>query len=73
MYYGKALIKETLKKINSLIKEIQRAPFEGNAKPEGLKHNLAGVDLQHRLTYRIDNDAVIVSIPLLTPIRLQSL
>jgi len=31
-----------VKKINSLVKEIERVPFEGSGKPEPLKHNLAG-------------------------------
>ena len=32
--------KKQLKKINELIKEIYRTPFEGLGKPEGLKQNL---------------------------------
>ena len=31
-----------LKRINVLIKEIQREPFEGMGKPEALKHGLSG-------------------------------
>jgi toxin YoeB len=58
--------KAVLKKINSLIKEIERSPFEGSGKPEPLKHNLAGwwsrrINLEHRLVYKIENDAVIIS------------
>ncbi|MND86403.1 Toxin YoeB [compost metagenome] len=54
-----------LKKINNLIKEIERQPYDGNGKPEPLKHNLAGwwsrrINLEHRLVYRIDNDSIIV-------------
>jgi toxin YoeB len=57
--------KALLKKINSLIKEIERTPFEGNGKPEPLRHNLAGywsrrINLEHRLVYKIDNDTLIV-------------
>ncbi|HWZ16962.1 MAG TPA: Txe/YoeB family addiction module toxin [Mucilaginibacter sp.] len=57
--------KAMLKKINSLIKEIERAPFEGSGKPEPLKHNLAGswsrrITLEHRLVYKIEKDAVVV-------------
>ena len=57
--------KATLKKINALILEIQRTPFEGNGKPESLKHNLAGwwsrrINLEHRLVYRVDTDAVVI-------------
>ena len=53
--------KKTLKKINALIKEIQRSPFKGVGAPEPLKHNLAGywsrrITLEHRLVYRIKDD-----------------
>ncbi|HEY2582692.1 MAG TPA: Txe/YoeB family addiction module toxin [Mucilaginibacter sp.] len=53
------------KKVNSLIKEIERLPFEGSGKPEPLKHNLAGwwsrrINLEHRLVYKIDNDAIVI-------------
>ncbi len=34
--------KKTVQKINELIKDISRTPFEGKGKPESLKHNLAG-------------------------------
>jgi toxin YoeB len=51
--------KKILRKINSLIKEIQRSPYEGIGKPEPLKFDLAGlwsrrIDLEHRLVYKID-------------------
>jgi toxin YoeB len=55
-----------MKKINTLIKEIERTPFEGSGKPEPLKHNLSGwwsrrINLEHRLVYKIENDTVIIS------------
>ena len=34
--------RKTLKRINGLIKDIQRNPFEGLGKPEPLKGNLSG-------------------------------
>ena len=34
--------KKTLKRINALIKDIQRSPFDGIGKPEPLKENLSG-------------------------------
>lgn len=57
--------KAILKKVNSLIKEIERTPFEGSGKPEPLKHNLAGywsrrINLEHRLIYKIDNEKIVV-------------
>lgn len=63
--YWQSTDKIILKKINSLIKEIERQPYDGNGKPEPLKHNLAGwwsrrINLEHRIVYRIDNDSIIV-------------
>lgn len=61
--YWQQTDKSTLKKINSLIKEIMRTPFEGSGKPEPLKHNLAGfwsrrITQEHRLVYAIADDEV---------------
>ncbi|MFI6004011.1 Txe/YoeB family addiction module toxin [Streptomyces sp. NPDC051366] len=52
-----------LRRINRLIKEIQRTPFEGAGKPEPLKENLSGwwsrrITDEHRLVYRIKDEAV---------------
>ncbi|WP_418953019.1 Txe/YoeB family addiction module toxin [Streptomyces katrae] len=52
-----------LKRINRLIQEIQRTPFEGAGKPEPLKENLSGwwsrrITDEHRLVYRIKDEAV---------------
>jgi toxin YoeB len=57
--------KALLKKINSLVKEIERTPFEGSGKPETLRYNLSGlwsrrINLDHRLVYKIENEAVII-------------
>ena len=57
--------KPILRKINSLIKEIERTPFEGSGKPEPLKHNFAGwwsrrINLEHRLIYKIENDSILI-------------
>lgn len=57
--------KKTLRKINGLLKEIQRTPFEGSGKPEPLKGDLTGVwsrriNSKDRLVYRYENDVVIV-------------
>jgi len=59
--------KRMLKKINDLIKDIQRNPHSGIGKPEPLKYDLAGywsrrIDQEHRLVYQvIDNDIRIIS------------
>jgi len=63
--YWQSMDKAMLKKINSLIKEIERTPFEGSGKPEPLKHNFGGMwsrrlNLEHRLVYRLENEAIIV-------------
>lgn len=49
---------ETLRRINDLIKDNRRDPFEGLGKPEPLKGNLAGywsrrITDEHRLVYRV--------------------
>ena len=56
--------KKILKRINDLIKEIDRTPFEGIGKPEPLKQNLKGywsrrIDHEHRIVYRVENDQII--------------
>lgn len=57
--------RKMLKKINELIKEIQRTPFAGKGKPEPLKFDLAGfwsrrIDREHRLVYRVENKEVLI-------------
>ena len=54
-----------LKKINTLIKEIERNPFTGTGKPEALKYNLLGcwsrrINMEHRIVYKVDNDALVI-------------
>ncbi|MEB2784883.1 Txe/YoeB family addiction module toxin [Algoriphagus persicinus] len=61
--YWNATDKKVFKKINALIKECQRTPFEGIGKPELLKHELDGswsrrIDREHRLVYRIKDGAL---------------
>jgi len=55
--------KAGLKRINLLIKDAQRSPFDGIGKPEPLKHNLSGfwsrrISEEHRLVYAVDGDAL---------------
>ena len=57
--------KKMLKKINKLIKDIQRNPFDGIGKPEPLKFDLAGlwsrrIDREHRLVYKIKNKEILI-------------
>lgn len=57
--------RKTLKKINDLIKDIKRAPYEGIGKPEPLKHQLQGywsrrIDPEHRLVYQVEGSKTLV-------------
>ena len=54
-----------LRRINRLLDDIARNPFEGIGKPEPLRHALARawsrrIDAEHRLVYLVDGDDVIV-------------
>jgi toxin YoeB len=58
--------KKVLRKINTLIKECQRIPFEGTGKPEALRQNLFGfwsrrITGEHRLVYKVDNDVLFIA------------
>ncbi|MCD6564982.1 MAG: Txe/YoeB family addiction module toxin [Bacteroidales bacterium] len=55
--------KKMLKKINNLIKDIQKNPYEGIGKPEPLKYDLSGywsrrIDREHRLVYQVDENEI---------------
>lgn len=57
--------KKTLKRINILIKDAQRNPFDGIGKPEPLKANLSGfwsrrIDETNRLVYTVDDNQLII-------------
>ena len=57
--YWQKTDKAMVKRINGLIQDIQRNPFEGIGKPEPLKHALAGfwsrrINDEHRLVYSVE-------------------
>ncbi len=57
--------KKTLKRINKLLIDTQRSPFEGIGKPEPLKENLSGfwsrrIDESNRLVYAVDDNQITV-------------
>lgn len=57
--------RKTLKRINRLVAEVRRSPFEGIGKPEPLKENLSGfwsrrIDDAHRLVYAVDDTAITI-------------
>ncbi|MDY0071719.1 MAG: Txe/YoeB family addiction module toxin [Thauera sp.] len=63
--YWQGQDRKTHKRINVLIKDCLRQPFEGIGKPEPLKENLSGfwsrrVDETHRLVYCVDGQALVV-------------
>lgn len=58
--YWQTQDKKTLRRINKLVRDAQRSPFEGLGKPEPLKENLSGfwsrrIDDTHRLVYAVDD------------------
>lgn len=65
--YWQGQDRKTLKRINVLIQDTLRSPFEGIGKPEPLRENLSGfwsrrIDEEHRLVYAIaGNDLVVIA------------
>jgi toxin YoeB len=58
--------KKILLRINLLIKEICRTPYEGMGKPEPLKHALAGywsrrINDEHRIVYKVEGDSLFIA------------
>lgn len=57
--------RQLLKRINELIKDTLRSPFQGIGKPERLKSDLAGfwsrrIDAEHRLVYEVTETEIVV-------------
>ena len=57
--------RKILKKINTLIKDIQSTPYSGIGKPEPLKYDLAGlwsrrIDHEHRLVYQVNENELLI-------------
>lgn len=57
--------KKTLKRINKLIADVKRDPFQGIGKPEPLKENLSGfrsrrIDDTNRLVYAVDKESITI-------------
>ena len=55
--------KKKLRKINELLKDIARNPFDGTGKPEPLKHKYSGfwsrrIDDEHRLIYKYEDNEI---------------
>ena len=61
--YWQTQDKKTLKRINLLIKDIERNGYEGIGKPEPLKEDLSGywsrrIDDYNRIVYKIENGTI---------------
>ncbi len=58
--------KKIVKRINTLLKDIQRNKYEGIGKPEALKHGLSGywsrrIDTEHRLVYKVEDKSILIA------------
>ena len=58
--------RKVVQRINALIRDVQRTPFEGIGKPEPLKHALSGywsrrINDEHRLVHKVEGDAILVA------------
>ena len=61
--YWQQTEKAVLRRLNALLKEMQRSPFAGTGKPELLRYDRAGtwsrrITEEHRLVYRVEGDVV---------------
>jgi toxin YoeB len=64
--YWQQTDKKMLKRINDLIKAIQRDPFQGIGKPEPLRHALAGywsrrITDEHRIVYKVEQGVLLIA------------
>ena len=63
--YWQKVDKKILKRINQLIKDIQRSPFDGLGKPEPLKFDMSclwsrRINQEHRLIYQVKDEYIII-------------
>lgn len=64
--YWQKTDRAVVKRINALIKDIQRSPFEGIGKPEQLKHALSGfwsrrINDEHRIVYKVTEGNILIA------------
>ena len=64
--YWQKTDKKMVKRINELIRDIDRNKYEGIGKPEPLRHNLAGwwsrrIDEEHRVVYKIQDELILLA------------
>ncbi len=63
--YWQTQDRKTLRRVNELIRDIERNPYNGTGQPEALRGNLSGqwsrrIDKFNRLVYRIQDEAVVI-------------
>ena len=63
--YWQVTNKKALRRINELIKEISRTPYEGKGDPEPLRHNWSGywsrrIDREHRIVYKVSDGEIVL-------------
>ena len=63
--YWQTQDRKTLRRVNELIRDIERNPYSGTGQPEALRGNLSGqwsrrIDKFNRLVYRIQDEAVVI-------------
>ena len=64
--YWQKTNRKMVERINALIKDILRSPFEGSGKPEVLKHALSGywsrrINDEHRMVYKVQGDTLLIA------------
>lgn len=63
--YWQTQDKKTLKKINNILTDVMRNPFDGISKPEPLKHRKGywsrRIDAKNRVVYKVEDDTIIVA------------
>ena len=64
--YWKQTDKIMPKRVNKLINEIRRSPFQGIGKPEPLRHGLTGywsrrINDEHRIVYKVTEGAILIA------------
>ena len=63
--YWQKTDKQVLKKVNQLLKDVKRDPFDGLGKPEALKHEFSGcwsrrITDEHRLVYEVTDYSIVI-------------
>ena len=64
--YWQRVDRKLVKRINLLVQDIQRSPYEGIGKPEPLKHALSGywsrrINDEHRIVYKIVDESLFIA------------